>query len=256
MLVNESFVRSHLPGLTPIGTTLRTAAEPGFPETTYEIIGVVGDTKYADLRGEDCWCPTAGEPAAPIAYIPIAQNPSPYAWAPLIVRSSAGSAGVGGAIAQRIARLHPGIAIQTVEMKAQVRERLVGERTIAWLAGTFGILAMALVTVGLYGLIAYLAVSRRHEIGIRLSLGSTRAQIVRLLLRDNLLLLAAGLAIGLPLAVLAMRGAGTLLFGLSPASARGMVEAMALLASAGLAAAAVPAWRAARIRLDEALRSE
>jgi ABC-type lipoprotein release transport system permease subunit len=127
---------------------------------------------------------------------------------------------------------------------------------IAWLAGTFGILAMALVTVGLYGLIAYLAVSRRHEIGIRLSLGSTRAQIVRLLLRDNLLLLGAGLAIGLPLAVIAMRGTGTLLFGLSPTSARGLMEAMVLLAAAGLVAAPIPAWRAARIRLDEALRCE
>jgi hypothetical protein len=75
MLVNESFVRSHLAGLIPIGTTLRTLAEPGFPETTYEIIGVVGDTKYADLREENCWCPGAGEASAPIAYVPIAQNP-------------------------------------------------------------------------------------------------------------------------------------------------------------------------------------
>jgi putative ABC transport system permease protein len=256
MLVNESFVRSHLAGLTPIGTTLRTLAEPGFPETTYEIIGVVGDTKYANLREENCWCPATGESTAPIAYVPIAQNPSPYAWAPLIVRSSAASAGVSGAITQRIGRLHPGIAIQVVELKAQVRERLIGERMIAWLAGTFGILAMALVTVGLYGLIAYLAVSRRHEIGIRLSLGSTRAQIVALLLRDNLLLLGAGLAIGLPLAVVAMRGTGMLLFGLSPTSARGLGEAMSLLAAAGLLAAALPAWRAARVRLDEALRCE
>jgi predicted permease len=256
MLVNDSFVRSHLAGLTPIGTTLRTLAEPGFPETAYEIIGVVGNTKYADLREEDCWCPVAGEATAPIAYVPIAQNPSPYAWAPLIVRSSGATSGVTGAIAQQIGRLHPGIAIQIVELKTQVRERLIGERMIAWLAGTFGVLAMALVTVGVYGLIAYLAVSRRHEIGIRLSLGSTHAQIVRLLLRDNLLLLGAGLATGLPLAVIAMRGTGTLLFGLSPTSARGMLEAMSLLATAGLAAAAVPAWRAARIRLDEALRCE
>ena len=217
---------------------------------------MVGDTKYADLREENCWCPAAGESTAPIAYVPIAQNPSPYAWAPIIVRSSGSSVGVSGAIAQRIGRFHPGIAIQIVEMKTQVRERLIGERMIAWLAGIFGILAMALVTVGLYGLIAYLAVSRRREIGIRLSLGSTRTQIVALLLRDNLLFLGAGLAIGLPLAVVAMRGTGTLLFGLSPTSARGMVEAISLLAAAGMVAAAVPAWRAARIRLGDALRCE
>jgi predicted permease len=256
MLVNDSFVRNHLAGLTPIGTTVRTLAEAGFPETTYEIVGVVGNTKYNDLREENCWCPAGGESTAPIAYIPIAQNPSPYAWAPLVVRSSAASSGVGGAIAQQIGRLHPGIAVQVVELKAQVRERLIGERTIAWLAGTFGILAMALVTVGLYGLVAYLAVSRRHEIGIRLSLGSTRPQIVALLLRENLLLLGTGLVIGLPLAIVAMRGAGTMLFDLSPTSARGMAGAMFLLAAPGLLAAVVPAWRAARIRLDEALRCE
>ena len=256
MLVNESFVQGHLAGTNPIGTTLRTLAEAGFPETTYEIIGVVGDTKYADLRGENCWCPAATESMAPIAYVPLAQNPSPYAWAPLIVRSSAGPAGITAAIGQRIGRLNPGIAFDFVQLKTQIRERLVGERMIAWLASTFGLLAMALVTVGLYGLIAYLAVSRRHEIGIRLSLGSTRAQIVGLLLRDNLRLMGAGLAIGLPLAVVAMRGAGTLLFGLSASNVPTVLWATSLLATAGLLAAALPAWRAARIRLNEALRSE
>ena len=87
---------------------------------------------------------------------------------------------------------------------------------VAWLAGAFGVLAIVLVAVGLYGIIAYLAVSRRNEIGIRLALGSTRAQIVMLVLRDNMWLMVTGLAIGLPLAAAAMRGARALLFGLSP----------------------------------------
>ncbi len=256
MLVNESFVRSHLDGLNPIGTTLRTMAEAGFPETTYEIIGVVGDTKYADLREEDCWCDRAGGSMAPIAYVPIAQNPSPYAWAPVIVRSSTSSAGITSAIGQRVERLNPAIAIQFIELKTQIRERLIGERMIAWLAGAFGILAMALVAVGLYGIIAYLAASRRNEIGIRLSLGSTRMQIVGLVLRDNLWLLGTGLAIGLPLAVAAMRGAGALLFGLTPTDVPTVVGATCLLASAGALAAALPAWRAARIRPDVALRCD
>jgi len=88
VLVNESFVRSHLRGQDPIGATLRTIAEPGFPETTYDVIGVVGDTRYADLREENCWCDTASGSMAPIAYVPIAQLPSPYAWASVIVRAS------------------------------------------------------------------------------------------------------------------------------------------------------------------------
>ena len=103
---------------------------------------------------------------------------------------------------------------------------------------------------------AYLAVSRRNEIGIRLSLGATQAQILRLLLRDNLALLGVGFAIGFPLAVVAMRGAGALLFGLTPMDGPTAVAALGLLAAAGLLAGAVPAWRAARIRPEVALRAE
>ncbi|PYR92029.1 MAG: hypothetical protein DMF84_14715 [Acidobacteria bacterium] len=256
MLVNESFVRSHLGGLSPLGATIRTIAEAGFPETTYEIIGVVGDTKYADLREEDCWCDMAGGSMAPIAYVPIAQNPSPYAWAPVIVRSSTRLAGIASAIGQRVARLNPAIVIQFVELKTEIRERLIRERMIAWIAAAFGILAMTLVAVGLYGIIAYLAVSRRNEIGIRLALGSTRAQIAGLVLRDHLWLMTTGVAIGLPLAVAAMRGARALLFGLTPTDVPTVVGASCLLASTGVVAAALPAWHAARIRPDVALRCD
>ena len=255
-LVNESFVRSHLAGLNPIGGAIRVLAEAGFPETTYEIIGVVGDTKYSDLREENCWCDAAGGTMAPIAYVPIGQNPAPWAWSPVIVRAGTAAAGITSTIAQRVERLNPAIAIQFVDMNTQIRERLVRERLIAWLAGAFGILAMAIVAVGLYGIIAYLAISRRNEIGIRLSLGSTRAQIMKLVLRDNVWMLGAGLVIGLPLAVAAMRAAGALLFGLAPTDLRTVVGATCLLASAGLLAGALPAWRAARTRLDVALRSE
>ena len=146
--------------------------------------------------------------------------------------------------------------MHVVELKTQVRERLVNERMIAWLAGGFGILAMALVIVGLYGIVAYLAVSRRHEIGIRLSLGSTRAQIVALVLRDNLWMMAAGLVIGLPLAVGAMRATRALLYGLSPTDGGMVAGATCLLVVAGVLAAAIPAWRAAHVRLEDAIRSE
>ena len=256
MVVNESFVRSHLDGVDPLGATVRTLEEPGFPEITYEIIGVVGDTKYADLRDENCWCQKAGESMAPIAYVPIAQNPSPYAWAPVIVRSRTPAAAIAGTIAQRVERLSPGIAMHVSELKTRVHERLLNERMVAWLAGVFAILAMALVLVGLYGIVAYLAASRKSEIGIRLALGSTRAQIVALVLRDNLWMMAAGVVIGLPLALGAMRAARALLYGLSPTDGGMMAGATCLLAVAGVLAAAIPAWRAARVRLGDAMRSE
>jgi predicted permease len=245
-LVNESFVRNHLGGRNPIGVTLRTIAEAGYPETTYEIIGVVGNTKYSDLR----------EDMPPIAFVPMAQNPSLQPWAPVIVRSSMPLSGITGAIGQRVTKLNPAIRIQFIELKSQIRDRLMAERTTAWLAGAFGMLAIVMVTVGLYGIIAYLAVSRRQEIGIRLSLGSTRAQIVMLVLRDSLSLLALGLLIGLPLAAAAMRGASTLLFGLSPTDLTTMIGAAGVLAAAAGLAGAIPAWRAARVDPQVALRCD
>src|SRR5262249_53888109 len=141
MVVNESFVRSHLNGLNPIGTAIHLIAEPGFPATTYEIVGVVGDTKYADLRDENCWCDGSGGAMAPIAYIPFAQNPSPYAWSPVIVRSDTPLSAVTPAIRQRVEHLNPSIVVDFIELKAQIRERLLRERLIAWLAGSFGVLA-------------------------------------------------------------------------------------------------------------------
>ena len=245
-LVNESFVRNHLGGLSPIGTTLRTIAEAGYPETTYEIIGVVGNTKYSDLREE----------MPPIAFVPMAQNPNLAPWAPVIVRSSVPVSSIRSAITERVTRLNPAIVLQFTELKAQIRERLVAERMMAWLAGAFGVLAIILVTVGLYGIIAYITVSRRNEIGIRLSLGSTRAQIVMLVLRDSLWLLATGLVVGLPLAAATMRAASTLLYDLSPADPATVTAATCLLAAAAGLAGSIPAWRAARVSPDIALRCE
>jgi predicted permease len=246
IVVNEQFVRSHLRGRSALGTAIRTVAEAGYPETTYEIVGVVGNTKYADLREE----------MPPIAFVPMAQNPGLQPWAPVIVRSNRPLSGITPAIMQRVKALNPSAAVQFIELKSRIGERLVAERTTAWLAGAFGILAIVMVTIGVYGIIAYLAVSRRQEIGIRLSLGSTRAQIVTLVLRDSCWPLAAGLLIGLPLAAVAMRAAGTLLFGLSPTDPPTLFGAAVLLALAGALAGAVPAWRAARVDPGIALRCD
>jgi ABC-type antimicrobial peptide transport system permease subunit len=173
-----------------------------------------------------------------------------------MVRSTAPLAGITSAIAQRVTKLNPAIAIQLTELKSQIHERLAAERMMAWLAAAFGALAITLVTVGLSGIVACVAVSRRNEIGIRLSLGSTRAQIVMLVLRDSLWLLGTGLAVGLPLAAGAMRSAGTLLYGLSPTDLPTVAGAACLLAAAALFAGCVPAWRAASVSPDVALRCE
>jgi ABC-type lipoprotein release transport system permease subunit len=186
---------------------------------------------------------------------PIAQNPDLQP-RPVMARSVTPLSGIAIPILKRVRALNPALEVQFIELKSQIGDRLVAERTTAWLAGAFGVLAIVMVTVGLYGIIAYLTVSRRNEIGIRLSLGSTRAQIVTLVLRDALWPLVAGLVICLPLAAGAMRGASTLLFGLSPTDVTTIAGATTVLAVSAALAGSGPARRAARVDPGIALRSD
>ena len=246
VVVNESFVREHLHGVPPIGTTLRTYAEPGYPELSYEIVGVVRDTTYADLR----------EGKRSIAFSPLAQDPALRPWAPVLVRTSGPPSMVTQAIKERVTRLNRGVFIGFTELRVQLAERLVGERMLAWLSGGFGVLAMMLASFGLYGIVAYLAGGRRNEIGIRLSLGSSRLQIIRLVMGDSMRLVILGLMIGLPIAIALMRTASALLFGLSATDVGPLAAAVVFLAMAAGIAALVPAWRASRLDPSSALRAE
>jgi ABC-type antimicrobial peptide transport system permease subunit len=160
------------------------------------------------------------------------------------------------AIKQRVTRLNPGILIGFTELRMQLAERLVGERMLAWLSGGFGVLAMMLASFGLYGIVAYLAGGRKNEIGIRLSLGSSRLQIIRLVMGDSVRLVVIGLAIGLPIAIALMRTASALLFGLSATDVGPLAAAVVFLAMAAGIAALVPAWRASRLDPSSALRAE
>jgi hypothetical protein len=235
IVVNEAFVRTQLQGRDPLGVTLRTFAEPGYPATVYEIVGVVRDTMYSSLR--------EGMPA--IAYVPMVQHPSPRTWTNVLARTD-GSVGVADGIRRSVATLNPGIVVQVGEIKRQIRELSSAERVLAWLAGAFGVLATTLAAIGLYGLVAYLAAARRHEIGIRLSLGSTRGQVIGLMLRESARLVGAGLLIGVPLSFLAMRSVETLLFGAAPTTLTPPIAAL-LLAAVTAVSAGIPAWRASRL---------
>ncbi len=246
LLVNESFVREYLHGVEPIGSTIHTIAEAGYPEATYEIIGTVGNTKYASLQEE----------MPSIAYVPIAQDPDVRQGYLVIVRSNLSSAVVERGIAQRVNAVNPRIAVQFTKIKDLIDERLVLEHAMAWLAGAFGALAIAIVAIGVYGIIAYVVVSRRNEIAIRMSLGATSRQILRLVLRDTLWPLAAGLFAGIPLAIATTQMGRAMLFGLSPADVPTMAGAVGLLIGTGALAASLPAWRATRVDPNAALRAE
>jgi putative ABC transport system permease protein len=140
--------------------------------------------------------------------------------------------------------------------KTQVQDSLLRDRLMATLSSFFGLLAAALATVGLYGVISYMVARRRSEIGIRMALGATRAEVMRLVLKEAAVLLTAGLLLGTILAVSSGKLADTLLFGLKPSDPLTIASAVLLLAGVALIASFIPALRAARTEPMIALREE
>ncbi|HTT62737.1 MAG TPA: FtsX-like permease family protein, partial [Bryobacteraceae bacterium] len=141
-------------------------------------------------------------------------------------------------------------------LKTQILERLLPERLMATLSGFFGFLAAVLATVGLYGVMSYVVVRRSNEIGIRMALGAGRSEVIRMILREALVLTGAGLLAGTALTLAAGRAIAAMLFHLRPYDARTIALAAGSLALVALAASLAPAWRAAKLDPMAALRNE
>jgi putative ABC transport system permease protein len=245
-VVNESFARVFFGGKDPLGRTFQFDEGPGEPRPVYQIVGLVGDMKYFDLR----------EPFGPIAFFPTAQDPTPGPVQSFVVRSTQPASAVVSIIKRVVAEAHPNILITFEQLETQIRKTLLRERLMATLAGFFGALAGLIAIVGLYGVMSYLVARRRSEIGIRMALGADRTAVVGMVMRDACQLLGAGAAVGFTLALVAARAAGSLLFGLSPSDPATLTAAVAGLCAVGAVASYIPARRASRLEPTEVLRSE
>jgi predicted permease len=245
-LANETFIRRYLAGADPIGQTLLTAAEPDYPATVYEIVGVIPDTRYNDLRGS----------TPPMIFAPAVQFPGQGPWTNIMIHSNLTPTDVSMAVKLRVAGKYPDVIMEFTDFQRRIRDGLVEERLMAMLSGFFGLLAALLAMIGLYGVISYIVAMRRNEIGIRMALGASRVNVVRIILRETLVLLALGVGIGVVLGLFAVRAASSLLFGLRPNDLAAFAGASALLVISSLIASFLPAQRASRVDPMVALRYE
>lgn len=245
-IINEAFAREVLAGANPVGRRFWVEATPSSPETVYEIVGLVKDSKYEDLREE----------FGPIAFLPISQEPNPDPIGQFLIRSRLPDEQVTGSIKRVFAEFNPGINISFRNFSGMIRDGLLRDRLLATLSGFFGILALLLASVGLYGILSYGVASRRNEIGIRMALGAHTRNVLSMILREAVMLALVGIVVGLPFVFAVTRFASTMLFGLTPTDPISLTAAAMFLFGIALLAGFLPARRATRINPLEALRYE
>jgi predicted permease len=245
-IVSESFVKRYFTGRNPMGESFQFETGPGQPNPLVQIVGVARDTKYTDLR----------EPFLPLVYLAATQEPKPGPGLELVIRAGTSVAAITPAVTRAVTGLNPAIGIQYQTVRDLVGQSLLRERLMATLSGFFGLLAVLIATIGLYGVMSYMVARRRVEIGVRMALGADHRRVVRMIVREAAALLGAGLIIGAVLSVFAARTAETFLYGLKPGDPSTIALSMAGLAAVTLLASWVPARRASRLPPTVALREE
>jgi predicted permease len=237
-IVNRAFA-ARLGLENPIGQRFRIDG----PGIVLDIVGYVSDTKYFSLR----------ENPVPIAFVPTGLVPDPRPFTDFMIRSTQPAGVVAEAVRRAVRDVSPGIRLDIQPYNETIRAGLLAERLLATLGGFFGILAVLVAAVGLYGVISYLIVRRTTEIGVRMALGATRLDILTMVLAQATRLLTIGCAAGSVLALVAAGWAQSLVFGLEAQSMGTVGLASFLLAFVAAAACSIPALRAARLEPRVAL---
>lgn len=249
-IVSEAMARHYFAGVDPIGKHLTIDRNPqtgGWygSDEPYEIIGVAGDTKYAELR----------EPAPRTLYLNMFQEDRLQHQ--LVLRTNGEPTALAGDV-RDVARdiLKTVTVTRVTTLSDQVDAALVPERLMATLSGAFGAIAATLAGIGLYGLLAYTVARRVNEIGVRMALGATAGQVAGMVLTEALVLVAAGLAVGVPMVIWSRSLLTHLVEDLDPANAWPLI--FSILGVVGIATLAcwIPARRAARVDPMEALRHD
>jgi predicted permease len=244
-IINKRMAHDIFGDTSPIGRRLSIPRSAG-DKSWYSIVGVVADAKSEDLRAA----------VRPMVYVPTEQTVVPIG-VTFVVRTARDASAVAPAVLHAVARVDRRLSLSGMKtLNDRMDDSLIQERMVASLAGLFGILAVLLASVGLYGVMAYTVGRRTNEIGIRMALGSGRIQIAGLVLREALLMVLAGLVLGMPAAMATARLMRSELYGLGPYDPMTMLFAVGVMTGVAVLACYPPATRAMRIDPMAALRYE
>jgi predicted permease len=242
VVVNQAAVRQFFPGGNAIGQRFGSSLET---TNQLEVVGVVRDAKYDSVR----------DPAPPTMYVPAAQTR--FGNAVLEIRTAGAPTSSATAVREAVRQVDPNLpTIDVSTQLEQIERRFAQEKVFATAYALFGAVAVVLAAVGLFGLMSYSVARRTNEIGIRMALGARSQDVVRLVLGESLMLVAAGVAIGVAIALAAGQLVAKLLFGLPPTDIYSTAGAVLLMLMVSMAAGYLPARRASRIDPMTALHAE
>lgn len=245
VLINQTFARQFFPNENPVGRHIgnpqydkpATGPQPGF-----RIVGIVGDTKYRDLRRE----------IGPTMFMPLVGNIAHFE-----LRTAGDPDALVNAVRGVVSRADKNLPIFGMRTQTQqIEQTLFQERLLSRLSSFFALLALALSCLGLYGLLSYEVARRTRELGIRMALGAQRGDLMRLVVHQGALLLLVGIAAGVCVSLGVTRFMASMLYGVHPADPLTMTSVAVLLTLVALAACYVPARRAMRVDPMAALREE
>jgi predicted permease len=244
-IISEAMARLYFPNENPIGKHITFAFLRADGERTHEIVGIVDDVRNVAL----------GQNPGPMMYVPYAQAPL---WgANLVVRITLSTASIGGAIRREVENIDKDVPVTDIaKMPDLINASVAQSRFRTFLLGLFAAMALVLAATGIFGVISYSVSRRTNEIGIRIALGASRKTILGLILRETLGLTLAGLAVGLPCALVASHLARHLLFNVSANDPATLAAVALCLAIVAALAGYIPARRAMRVDPLVALRCE
>jgi predicted permease len=242
VVINDSMAREYWPSENPIGQRLNFARP-----TWRTVIGVVGDVLHEGLDGK----------AKAEMYVPVEQAPNTESGPTIVVRTSLDAGAAAGELRGAVSAIDPAIAVDRIDTMQQLVSGSVAQpRFRTMILAAFSLLALVMAAIGIYGVMNYMVIQRTREFGIRLSLGATPSDVLRLVLRRAAVLISAGTCLGLVGSVLLVRLITKLLFGTAPLDPLTFAAVPILLAAVALVASYIPARRATRIDPNVALRYE